>query len=335
MTDALRIDGLSVPFGGAPGLEGISLAVPAGERVAVVGPSGAGKSTLLRAVAGLAPVAAGRVEVGGRDVTTEPPERRGAVYLHQTPLLFPHLSVRENVAFPLRVRGADDPPRVARLLDALGIGALADRAPRTLSGGQRHRVALARALAARPALLLLDEPLSSLDPELRADVREAIIAAQREDRPGLVIVTHDMDDAGALGHRVAVLLGRRLVQVAPPAELFARPATRAVARFLGFPNELPGTVRAAVFHSPLGTVPAPGVPDGPAVALFRPGALHPDPGGAPAHVLGTLHRAEGTLLRLRLPQGPTLEMRRDDPVPDVLRISLIPSRVVVFGAEAR
>jgi ABC-type sugar transport system ATPase subunit len=332
VTPALRVHALHVPFGAAPGLDAISLDVQPGERLAVVGPSGAGKSTLLRAVAGLAPVSAGRVEVGGRDVTAEPPERRGAVYLHQTPLLFPHLSVRENVAFPLRVRGASDPARVARLLDALAIGALADRAPRTLSGGQRHRVALARALAARPAVLLLDEPLSSLDPELRADARAAIAAAQEEDRPGMVVVTHDMDEAAALGHRVAVLLDRRLAQVAPPGELFTRPATRAVARFLGFPNELPGTVVGGVFHSPLGPVPAPGVPDGPAVALFRPSALRPDPRGAPAVAEATLHRAEGPLLRLSVHGAPALEMRWDDPLPEPLRVALVPGRTVVFGA---
>ena len=334
---ALRLDGVAVGFGAGRGLEGVSLAVAPGERVAVVGASGAGKTTLLRAVAGLAPVRAGRVLVAragapARDVTRLPPERRDAVYLHQTPTPFAHLSVWENVAFPLRLRGVRG-AALAREVDAalalVRLEALGARMPDTLSGGQRHRVALARAVAARPAVLLLDEPLSSLDPALRDEVREAIVRAQGEAGAALVLVTHDLDEAGLVAHRVAVLAERRLLQTAAPAELFARPASLAVARFLGVGAEVPGAVGGdGVFRSALGAWPLTGpgaVPAGPAVAVARPDALRLGDawdggpgrplgggdslgeGGGPAGcgtVVAVRHRARQTAARVRLDPGP-------------------------------
>lgn len=334
----LRVSELAARFGDAPGLAGISLEVAAGERMAVVGTSGAGKTTLLRAVAGLAPVSAGRIEVAGRDVTHLPPERRDAVYLHQTPLLFPHLSVGENVAFPLRVRGAADAEirgRVESLLRAVGLDGFGTRRPSTLSGGQRHRVALARAIAAGPAALLLDEPLSSLDPSLRQEVRDAIVAVQEETRPALVLVTHDLDEAGLLGHRVAVLLAGRVAQVAPPGELFARPASLAVARFLGIPNEVPGEVDdGGVFRSALGEIGLrDAMPTGPVVALFRPDALRTvGEGGTPARVVGVRHRASGVAAVLRV-ASVELEMSVADrpPAPgDEVRVEVDPARVLFY-----
>jgi ABC-type sugar transport system ATPase subunit len=344
----LRVADVDVPFGdaahapAAAGLRGVSLDVAAGERLALVGPSGAGKTTLLRAVAGLAPVAGGRVEVAGRDVTALPPERRGAVYLHQTPVPFPHLSVAENVAFPLRVRGAREAEvreRVARALDAVRLAGLERRMPHALSGGQRHRVALARAIAARPALLLLDEPLSALDPALRAEVREAIAAAQAEYGPALVLVTHDLDDAGALADRVAVLLGGRVAQAGAPAALFTRPASLAVARFLGAFAEVPGRVRAdGAFEGALGVFPGGGVPPGPAVAAVRPDALLARPDGAlAARVTRVRHTARGAAAAVRLGEsgdGAALEVAVDaasPPAPgDTMRLAVDAGRVLVF-----
>jgi ABC-type Fe3+/spermidine/putrescine transport system ATPase subunit len=296
----------------------VSLAVAPGERLVVLGASGAGKTTLLRAVAGLAPVRAGRVWVaapGGapRDVTALPPERRDAVYLHQTPAPFAHLSVFENVAFALRLRrvaGAEVRRRVGEALALVRLDAYAARMPHQLSGGQRHRVALARAIVGRPAVLLLDEPLSSLDPALRDEVREAVVRAQEEYRPALVLVTHDLDEAGLLAHRAAVLADRRLLQVAPPSELFARPASLAVARFLGVGAEVPGHVGAdGRFRSALGDWPAPGVAPGPAVAVVRPDALRlldageapgPHEGCAPGVVEAVRHRARQTTAAVRV-----------------------------------
>lgn len=256
VTDALALHDVAIPFGSAPGLAGLHLSVAPGERLALLGPSGEGKTTLLRAVAGLTPVTAGRVLIDADDVTTRPPEQRSAVYLHQQPVLFPHLTVRENVAFPLVVRNKDRAAQqhvVQPLLERLNIHALADRLPRTLSGGQRHRVALARALAASPRVLLLDEPLSALDPALRADVRDAIREAHAGSDAALILVTHDLDDAAALGDRIAVMLDRSLAQIATPDVLFARPTSLAVMRFLGGHQEVPGTVIAPDdVHTPLG-----------------------------------------------------------------------------------
>lgn len=299
---ALRVSDLRVTFGreagraspgaghlgaGAPrptpaGLVGVTLEVGAGERLVLVGASGAGKTTLLRAVAGLVPIDEGRIEIGGTDVTRLPPERRGAVYLHQSPVLFPHLTVEENVAFPLRIRGVprgEARRRVQEVLAAVRLAELGHRPSAALSGGQRHRVALARAVVAGPSLLLLDEPLSSLDPSLRQEIRDVIVQLQERaqaevraqvgarDEPGLVLVTHDLEEAGLLGHRVGIVMDGGLAQMAPPEELFRAPATLEVARFLGYRNELScasgSAVEAWLFGEPgrdgPGPLPATGV----------------------------------------------------------------------------
>lgn len=305
---ALAITGLGVPFGRETGLADVSFDVAPGERLAIVGGSGTGKTTLLRAIAGLGAMSAGRVLIAGRDVSTEPPERRDAVYLHQTPLLFPHLSAGENVAFPLRVRGVPDAEvdcRVGEALASVRLETFAGRAPRTLSGGQRHRVALARAVVARPTALLLDEPLSALDPTLRDEVRESLLALQQVYRPALVLVTHDLDEAGLLADRIGVLLDGRLAQVAPPAELFARPATLAVARFLGIPNLVPGVVLAdGRFECPLGMLSLhrvdPRPQPGPGVVVFRPRAARIRTDGTVAgEVVEVRHRVRDTTAVVR------------------------------------
>ncbi len=330
-------------FGDAPGLHPVFLEVAAGERLVIVGPSGTGKTTLLRAVAGLAPAAAGEVHIAGRDATFLPPERRDAVYLHQSPVLFPHLDVFENVAFPLRVRRVREGEvreRVARVLAAVRLPDFGERRPQTLSGGQRHRVALARAIVARPAVLLLDEPLSSLDPSLRDEVRQAITAVQEEYRPALLLVTHDLDEAGLLGDRVGVLLDRRIAQLDEPARLFSRPASLEVARFLGIPNEVAGEVGAdGRFRSPLGELPLP--PDrpapGPAIAVFRPDAVRVvASGGVPARVVAIRYRAHQTAVVVRL-AGTALEIPGDpaDPweVGTELLLRIDPARVLIFRTK--
>jgi putative spermidine/putrescine transport system ATP-binding protein len=255
---ALSLREVAVPFGANSGLVDVSLDVAAGERVVLLGASGEGKTTLMRAIAGFAPVSAGRIHVRGRDVSDLPPEVRDVVYLHQVPVLFPHLTVRDNVAFPLTVRGVPRGERRARVqpwLDRLGLAALGDRLPHALSGGQRHRVALARALAAQPAVLLLDEPLSALDPARRVDVRRAIEDAHSATDAALVLVTHDLEDAAALGDRVAVLHRQRVAQLSTPGELFTRPASLEVLQLLGVHDLVVGVISApGRARTPLGEV---------------------------------------------------------------------------------
>lgn len=211
----------------------LRVALDAGdETLAVVGPSGAGKSTLLRAIAGLVP-ARGRVEVDGRDWTPLPPERRPVGFVFQDYALFPHLTVRQNVAF------GGDP---GDILDRFGIADLGRAKPRELSGGERQRVALARALARKPEVLLLDEPLSALDPHTRDAVRSELRATLRALALPTIVVTHDFVDAASLADRVGVLVDGRLVQLAPPGELIAAPVDAFVARFAGG-NVLHGRAR--------------------------------------------------------------------------------------------
>lgn len=295
----------------------VALAVPAGSTTAVVGPNGAGKSTLLRALAGLAPLTAGRVALDGRvledageSAVRIPAEHRGIGVVFQDHLLFPHLSALQNVAFGPRARGvaravADD--RARALLDRLGIAHLADRRPAALSGGQSQRVALARALVLEPPLLLLDEPMAALDAGTRLDVRDLLADELLRFGGAAVLVTHDPVDALALADRIHVLEDGRQVQEGAPAEVAARPATDYVARLVGM-NRLTGRD-----------------PDGrPTVLIAAPAdvrlsrdrdrdrdrASEPAPAAAGHVATGVVRRIEGVagriLVTLRLaPHGPS------------------------------
>jgi multiple sugar transport system ATP-binding protein len=216
----------------------LSLDIADGELLVLVGPSGSGKSTVLRLIAGLEAPTAGRICIGDADVTAVPPQQRDLAMVFQTYALYPHKSVRENLAFGLRVRGT--PPaamaeRVARTAATLGIEALLDRRPAQLSGGQRQRVALGRAIVREPKAFLLDEPLSNLDPLLRVGTRAELALLHRRLGATMVYVTHDQEEAMTLGTRIAVMNEGRLEQVAPPLDAFERPATVFVARFVGSP----------------------------------------------------------------------------------------------------
>jgi ABC-type sugar transport system ATPase subunit len=206
--------------------------------LAVVGPSGSGKTTLLRLVCGLLEPTEGEVRIGGQDQARVPPERRPVAMVFQGFALFPHLSVRDNIGFGLRVRRvarSQRRQRVEQVAVSLGLGALLDRLPAELSGGERQRVALARALVRDPAVFCLDEPLSALDPLLRADARRELADLLRAQGRCAVFVTHDQAEALTLGDRVAVLRGGRLEQVDRPRALYDRPATPFVASFVGTP----------------------------------------------------------------------------------------------------
>jgi thiamine transport system ATP-binding protein len=244
---ALRVSAVAVSFDGVAALAGIDFELAEGERLAVLGPSGSGKSTLLRVIAGLQRPDAGRVLLGGRDVTDEPAHRRGVGLMFQEGVLFPHLDVEGNVGFGLRMEGVpagQRDARVAEVLELVGLTGYERRSVATLSGGERQRVALARALAPDPALLLLDEPLGSLDRPLRERLLVDLEALFERLGRAVVVVTHDVGEAFALADRVAVVRDGRIVQAAAPDDLWARPADAWTARFLGLANvrERDGTV---------------------------------------------------------------------------------------------
>lgn len=221
-------------------LRGVDLEVAAGELVVLLGPSGCGKTTTLRVVAGLIKPSRGEVLFDGESMLGTPPERRGAVMVFQRHALFPFRTVAENVAFGLRARKVpkgERPALVEAALESVQLGGFGDRWPDELSGGQVQRVALARALAVSPRLLLLDEPLSNLDPNLRSDLRTTIAELQRAAAMTTLMVTHDRAEARALADRVAILIDGRIRQVGAPEEVFGHPVDDEVADFVGSPTD--------------------------------------------------------------------------------------------------
>jgi ABC-type Fe3+/spermidine/putrescine transport system ATPase subunit len=276
-----------------PTVKGLSLTVPQGGLTALLGPSGSGKSTIMRMIAGLLPPEAGDIRLDGQSILHLPPDRRGVVMVFQNAPLFPHLSLAQNVGFGLKMRGAA-PDRinaeVAAMLERVQLSGLGGRRPHELSGGQQQRGALARALVLKPRLLLLDEPLSSLDATLRDDMRGLIRSLQREMGITTLVVTHDQSEAVVLADRVALLLEGQLAQEATPDEIFRRPATVEVARFFGGVNFLPGHASGGVFDCALGRLElAQDAAEGPGTLTIRPEALQvgPAPGARPARVRGT------------------------------------------------
>lgn len=245
-----RLVGLTKTYGSATALADFSLDLDDGELVVVVGPSGCGKSTLLRLIAGLDPLSAGEIHIGDRRVDDVAPQHRDVAMVFQSYALYPHMTVRRNVEFPLHMRGVAKSERRAKaeeLADLLEITPLLDRKPAALSGGQRQRVALARALVREPALFLLDEPLSNLDARLRTSVRQHIRALQRRIGVTTIYVTHDQTEAMTLGHRVVVLDQGQTQMIAPPLVAYERPANTFVASFLGAPpmNLIDGRIDGA------------------------------------------------------------------------------------------
>ena len=244
----LHLDNVTFRYPGASaGVHAVSLEVGSGELVAVIGASGSGKTTILNLLAGFLNPDAGRVVIGGDDVTGLAPERRDLGIVFQSYGLFPHMRAWENVAYPLKVRGVPLAERRTRALAALervDMGNRADNGPRQLSGGQQQRVALARALVFEPRGLLLDEPLSALDANLRVEMRDEILRVQRAAGIAALLVTHDQEEALSIADRVAVMRDGRLVQVAPPRELYDFPADEGIARFVGDANLWSGRVVA-------------------------------------------------------------------------------------------
>jgi putative spermidine/putrescine transport system ATP-binding protein len=243
----LAISGLTKVFGTSTAVDGVTLRIGAGEMVALLGPSGCGKTTTLRMIAGLVEPTEGDVLIGGFRVTHIPVHRRNIGMLFQNYALFPHLSVAENVAFGLQMRGlgkAAIRPKVEAALALVQLGDYADRLPSALSGGQQQRVALARAIVIEPTLLLLDEPLGALDRNLRESMQVEIRQIQKRLGITAVLVTHDQEEALTMADRVVIMRDGRLEQVGTPEEIYSRPASRFVASFIGASNFLRGSIES-------------------------------------------------------------------------------------------
>jgi iron(III) transport system ATP-binding protein len=344
---SLVFAGIRHAYGAREVLRGVDLAVGAGEIVCLLGPSGDGKTTLLRLAAGLEPLQAGRVEVGGAPVAEPgrevPPEARGVGFVFQDYALFPHLTVEENVAFGLRPvpRGQ----RKWRIVDALarvGLEAHASHYPHMLSGGQQQRVALARALAPRPAVLLLDEAFASLDTRLREQVRDDTLHVLQNAGIATLIVTHDAEEAMFMADRIALLRAGRLEQVGTPAELYLHPANPFVATFLGEVNRVAGRVRAGRAETAIGGLPAPGLAEGSMVeVLVRPEGLRLAASGIEAEVEACRLLGATTLAHLAVPygQGGLLHLHARLPPGALLargarvRLAVDPERAFVFPAD--
>ena len=245
---ALDVKELEVSYGDTLVLKRVSLAVAAGEFVALLGPSGCGKTTLLRAVSGFVPVRAGSIAVGGREITREPPDKRGMAMVFQSYALWPHMTTAQNLGYGLKLRGVAKPEiarRVAEILAMLKLEGFGERNVTQLSGGQRQRVALGRALAVNPELLLLDEPLSNLDARIREDVRHEIKALQAKLGITTIHVTHDREEAMVMADRIAILDAGRIAQLGSPEEVYNRPNSPFVASFMGAGNVLELEARPA------------------------------------------------------------------------------------------
>lgn len=250
MEPHLQVQSLRVEFAGHVAVRGVDFAAGRGELVTLLGPSGCGKTTTLRAVAGFTRLAQGAITLGGAEIGKTPAHQRNIGMVFQSYALFPHLTVRENVAFGLRmrrVRPAERRERATATLDLVGLGGLADRYPTQLSGGQQQRVALARALVIEPSLLLLDEPLSNLDANLRTELRGEIRALQSRLGITTILVTHDQQEAIAISDRIVVMKDGEVVEIGSPKVLCEHPAKAFTAEFIGARTVVGGAVNAGVF----------------------------------------------------------------------------------------
>lgn len=243
MTDAITVSGANKHYGDFAALDNVDFAVPAGSLTALLGPSGSGKSTLLRAIAGLDQPDTGTISINGRDVTRVPPQKRGIGFVFQHYAAFKHLTVRDNVAFGLKIRKRPKPEikdKVDNLLEVVGLAGFQNRYPNQLSGGQRQRMALARALAVDPQVLLLDEPFGALDAKVREDLRTWLRRLHDEVHVTTVLVTHDQAEALDVADRIAVLNKGRIEQVGTPTQVYDEPANEFVMSFLGTVSSLNG-----------------------------------------------------------------------------------------------
>ncbi len=330
----IEIRGLTKAYGGAPVVDGVDLRVAPGTLTALLGPSGCGKTTTLKVVAGLLDADAGDVLFNGRSVLGLPAERRPVAMVFQKPLLFPHLSIGDNVAFGLRMRKvgkAERRERVSRALRLVRLEDLADRRVGELSGGQEQRAALARALVTEPSVLLLDEPFSALDASLRVEIRELVRAVQQELDLTTLFVTHDQEEAVAMSDDIALLLDGALVQHGSPRDFYDRPHDLRVARFFGGRNELAAVAASGVLTSAVGQWPTDRT-DGRYVLSIRPEAVRLAEHGVPTTTVEARYRGTHVAVELRLGSGETLQVHAPPgaDVPAAPRIGVEPAACTVL-----
>jgi iron(III) transport system ATP-binding protein len=328
----LSVDMQSVvaDYGADAILRGIDLHVRAGEMLVLLGPSGCGKTTMLRCIAGLEPITQGSIRVGDELVSAPgkivAPERRRVGMVFQEGALFPHLTVARNVGYGLG-RRPDRDARIDELLDLVGLPDMRDRLPSTLSGGQQQRVALARALAPHPGVILLDEPFSSLDASLRAQLRAEVLRILRTIGITSVFVTHDQQEAFAIGDRVAVMRDGCIEQLDEPVALYSRPTTPFVATFVGDANLLDGDCASNVVTSTIGRIAVRSCPNGPARVLGRPEQFELEEGGD-AVVTAVEYQGHACLYDVVGPDGTKLRVRS----PGVARFAVDDKVTVRFTA---
>jgi putative spermidine/putrescine transport system ATP-binding protein len=340
---AVELNELTRVYGSVKALDGLTLHIEPGELVALLGPSGCGKTTALRILAGLDEATSGTVSVGGQDVSNVPANKRDMGMVFQAYSLFPHLTVLDNVAFGLKMRGkakSDRTSRAADMLDLVGLSAHKHKYASELSGGQQQRVALARALAIQPRVLLLDEPLSALDAKVRSQLRDEIRRVQLEVGTTTLFVTHDQEEALAVADRVGVMSQGKLEQLAAPADLYANPATPFVAEFVGLNNKVPAEVSGGQAHL-LGTsVPALEGSVAKGLAMVRPESvtITADPAGtatiSSVAFLGPISRvyaalADGSVISAQMASSRAKAFSTGDPV----SVGIEPTGVLVVSGQ--
>jgi sn-glycerol 3-phosphate transport system ATP-binding protein len=336
----VRLSEVTKSFGGEPAVDRVSFAAEAGSLLVLLGPSGCGKSTTLRLIAGLEAPDKGVIEIAGRDVTHAPPARRGTAMVFQSYALFPHLSVAENIVFGLKVRRVPRREREARLKRAavvLGLERLLDRKPSQLSGGQQQRVALGRAIVAETPVCLMDEPLSNLDAQLRAEMRREIRALQRRLGITMLYVTHDQVEAMTMADRVILLRAGRVEQTGTPAELYERPATVFTARFIGAPpmNVLPAAVLAEHPELAAGAPSSPGL-NGLMLGV-RPESMRVETRGLPGRVVAAEYLGADTQVETRVGESTVMVRvpgRLATAPGDIIHLGWAPSDVHWFDASS-
>jgi ABC-type Fe3+/spermidine/putrescine transport system ATPase subunit len=282
------------PGSDEPSVDEVNLSVTQGSMMALLGPSGCGKTTTLKMIAGLLDPTGGDIRFEGRSIVGVPAERRSVAMVFQKPLLFPHMTIGDNVAFGLRMKGLNRrsiAKRVAEYLDVVHLPGMEPRRPGQLSGGQEQRVSLARALITEPDVLLLDEPLSQLDANLRIEMRDLIRGVQQELGVTAIFVTHDQEEAVMLADRIALMLDGKVLQDDAPQAFYERPQTLEVARFFGCQNFLPGRAAGRTFETEVGSFSLPNgsAPQGPGVLTIRQEAIRVGAAGANA-VIGTVEK---------------------------------------------